>query len=835
MWMFAAEELGKDLCIDAGIPKTNAEYIISASAFTPGGVPQETCPVSVRIGELEKTIYVVGDRFWRGQKQTKPQPFTQMPITWDRAFGGEGFDRNPLGKGFQPVETEHGPIQFLPNLEIPGKMITTPKQTPNPMGFGPVDLMWPQRSSKVGTYDQKWLKQDFPGFARDMDWTFHNIAPQDQQQATFFTGIESFEFMNLHPTIPKIKGKLPGLRTRTFVTQRKGGNDVFLELDTNLTTLWFFPHALRGILVFQGSHVCSEDDASDITHLMVASEALREEKSISHYQDVLAKRLDKDTAIVYALREQDLLHSGATENIPEDDLSEMMKLITPEFLLKKNLTNARKRRIEESRENVASYGLDPDEHGPKVVDDNFEMPTDLSEIFEMQKDAINQAEEDKKRAENRVEQMMQDIEPDLVSAGYDPQMIRDEISQGKTGPPEFTADGEIERIRGLAKGCRDLGTPVDELEDWATNEEIHQSWREAEQKIRDAYVLAAHFQDPVPVKSEAESEQIRGIVLKRYLSRESFSYFDLSGANLSGLDLRGADFRNGWLESVDFTGADLSGASFENAVLARANLTNATCHLTNFNGANLARANLTNFIGKDNRFNSTNFFESNLTNADFSDATIDKADFFSTKLNNAKFTGAHCNSIFFSKVETKNLDFSLSTLKKVSFVECDVSDADFGGADFEAVTFAKCVGRCINFKKIKAENFAVLQSESFKQCDFRGANIKTLNLRGVDLQECDFSGANLQTIDLSEANLERAKFYRTVTREARFIKANLQEANMTSIDLIEADMQKADIRGTNFLGANLYAANFGKVYSDDKTILTGANQNKVTIYPLRHQ
>ena len=37
LWKLAAKELGKDAAIDAGIPKSNAEYLVHGSVFVPDG------------------------------------------------------------------------------------------------------------------------------------------------------------------------------------------------------------------------------------------------------------------------------------------------------------------------------------------------------------------------------------------------------------------------------------------------------------------------------------------------------------------------------------------------------------------------------------------------------------------------------------------------------------------------------------------------------------------------------------------------------------------------------------------------------------------------------
>ncbi len=99
---------------------------------------------------------------------------------------------NPLGKGYIEHNTDQsGKVLPLPNIEYANRLVSSPSDCPEPAGLGPLDLMWPQRSSKAGTYDSKWLKTRFPGHAEDLDWAFYNAAPHDQQFQDFFQGDES--------------------------------------------------------------------------------------------------------------------------------------------------------------------------------------------------------------------------------------------------------------------------------------------------------------------------------------------------------------------------------------------------------------------------------------------------------------------------------------------------------------------------------------------------------------------------------------------------------------------------------------------------------------------
>lgn len=837
MWTFAAEELGKDGSVDAGIPKTRAEYLVSGSAYPPGGEEAPTCPVTVKVGELQKTLYVIGDRFWKETEQTQPQPFTSMPITWDRAFGGPELARNPVGKGAGPVETEHGPVQFLPNVELPDKMITSPKQHPEPAGFGMIDITRPQRFSKVGTYDRKWLKELFPGFARDIDWTIHNAAPEDQQQDEPFVGDEAISCFNMHPERPEITGALPGIKARGFVTQRvsEQGEEQLLELPMQLTTVWLFPHVLKGIVVFQGTLPVKEDDGADILHLLIGAEEMDVDKGVAHYRQVLEHRLDPDRGALYSLRDEDLL-PPIPPSEGGDSTDEDAALIAVEGLLGQNLRKRAEAEIDRARELAASYGLDPDEHAPLPLEPEESLPDDPLELQEHIEKVQKEAEEKVAAKEQQIQEIFEQYVPVLESVGVDPETIRAELTDARVGPPGYTVENELERIRRLADECWAMGLKIGELEQWLEDEELHQSWRDIEQQLREGYLTMAHKQGPVPPRAAEESDRLRQEVLDACLGGRSMAYHDLSGANLSGMDLEGANFRQGWLDTVDLRGANLEDADFSEAVLARAELSEAVLKNTSFRGANLGGATLTGVKIEGG----VDLTDATLDEAELGDATLDGVTLSGAMLMEMDFTtaslrGIAAKNVNFYKCDLRGTSFAGAALEYISFIECDLRGADFQDATVKTLTFVSCKAAGASFFRVRGTGFVAVLCEPFAECDFRGAALESLNLREVDLRGSDLSGAVLNGSELSGAILSEAKLYRAELKKARLVRADLTEADLTSVNAMEADFSKADIRGTKLIGANLFGANFGRVRSDEATDLHNSNQTRVTVYPLRQE
>ncbi len=215
MWPGVGKVLGEGGILDEGLAKVSGEVFVAGSCHPPNP-PQAVSYVGVLVGEdreprVKKRIAVIGDREWKSGVPTAPQPFSSMPVTWERAFGGPEFAKNPLGRG--PT--------LLPNLEDPERLVRSPSETPDPETFLPYDPAWPQRLSKMGTkYDEKWLEERYPGPAEDVDPTCYHAGGEDQRLAGYFSGGERFVIENMHPEKHRIEGHLPKLTARAFITRR---------------------------------------------------------------------------------------------------------------------------------------------------------------------------------------------------------------------------------------------------------------------------------------------------------------------------------------------------------------------------------------------------------------------------------------------------------------------------------------------------------------------------------------------------------------------------------------------------------------------------------------
>jgi hypothetical protein len=197
---------------DAHLGKPTTDIAVLGNACAPGAPPLQVLDVSVRVGQCKAALRVFGDRTWDKGQITPPSHFSTLPIRYEHAFGGQHWEdgelvglepRNPVGKGYcgtRKVADMDG--RPLPNIENPHQLIRHPSDTPQPAGFGFIAPNWQQRAQYAGTYDEHWQQYRVPYPPQDYQPRFQNAAHPDLISATYLTGGEPVELVNMHPAGP---------------------------------------------------------------------------------------------------------------------------------------------------------------------------------------------------------------------------------------------------------------------------------------------------------------------------------------------------------------------------------------------------------------------------------------------------------------------------------------------------------------------------------------------------------------------------------------------------------------------------------------------------------
>jgi hypothetical protein len=261
---FLGEPAESSLVYDADLmhKKLTTDVLVHGHAQAPHAEPVTELDVRLQVEDIDKTIRVFGPRQWEGtllgEVVSAPQPFTEIPLDYEHAFGGMdeeevsefpvGEPRNPVGIGFTANRKR---IVGLPvaNIENPKKRIANWNDRPEPAGLGPIPRHWPQRTQYAGTYDQQWEQSRSPLLPHDFDERFYQAAPADQQTSSFLRGGEQVTLTGCTAEGP-LTFHLPkltiGFRTQFLTSRQKTHrgvmHTVIVEPDERLVIVVWHSH-----------------------------------------------------------------------------------------------------------------------------------------------------------------------------------------------------------------------------------------------------------------------------------------------------------------------------------------------------------------------------------------------------------------------------------------------------------------------------------------------------------------------------------------------------------------------------------------------------------------
>lgn len=788
VWEIAGACIPKPEVFDAFLPKACGEFLAAGKCFSPSGKPTPALQVRLAVGRLEKTLVVFGPRKRPARffKNMKIEPFTEIDITYEKAFGGPGFSKNPRGTGYPAGHSETDKQEsLLPNVEHPGRLITSPNDSPDPAGIGPLGMDWPQRARYLGSYDGKWLKSRWPWFPDDFDPKYFNAAQPDQQlPGGFFQGNEPVAIEHMHAHRPRIDSALPGLRARCFVvSENRNKGEEFLELQAKLDTVWLFPNVLKGVLIWRAVKEVADEGAPEICALVAGVERLSESPRPAEFY---RKMLDREAAAAPEPRPLPAEEEAAPppappvdEKRPADPRQEFYKE------LEKQVADGETAIADQLRK----LGLDPD----KLIADLAAAPA-LAKAPEAVALSLDEALADLAKSEK-------EINDTLAKLGLDMDEL---LKPPKVVPPQSPSLAEI------AGQLRQSGMIDDEIA--AAMVDSDNKVREA---LRDVEQLEAQGAAPAAEPgSEAEPEMEGPIPFTRERVLESLSTgVSLAGAELSGLDLSGLD-----LQGISLAGAVLEGTNLSHSVLTRANLAGALLagadlYRARLDSAALAGANLsackareTDFSGAD--LKGADLSRADLSRASFRGASLDNGIFEETVLQGAALEGVSARSSLFSSADLTDGRLIEADLGAADFSGTKLDNTDFSGSIMPSCSFMEASGRRPRFTGAKLPESRADKATAFQQADFQETDLSGANWEGASLDGARFGHALLWRADFSNCSLQAADFYRAEANQARFAGANLEKANLTSINLFHGDLSKARLVQTDLKGSNLFEAEF---------------------------
>ncbi len=807
--------------LDMGMPKPHSEVLLAGAAFAPKGQPVRHMEVSLQVGPLKKRLSVTGDRqLIRGLvpsfRITPPEPFVRMPLTYTRAFGGPGYAHNPTGKGYEPRMSLNKDSEVpLPNIETPGKRIKRPGQREMPAGFGPLDLGWPHRQKKAGTYNDRWLKHDFPGYPKDVDWSIHNAAADDQQHPGFWKGGEPYCLTGMHPDFPVIEGHLPAWTTRVFVEVEQKAGLHFQEIPTHPETVWFFPEHSMGVLIHRGQIPIQDSDGLDVKTLLMAYEHPSQPREPDHYRDVIETRRDTKSRMAHFFNETPLSPVKSDAQREQEQAEQ---------------TAAEQRALAEQQRHIdfhlaemtqASGGTFPQLEKPTP------QPNPLGVIAP---EAIERGDFSLAPLLEKGDQLYQEAEAQWAKLEADTAAQVSEVP--RLSPEEQQQQQALQRAaRRQALHHRIMEQPealhpdhqeafqdafFSELQRFqsatkrteeATNQLFAHQQIWGESQARQGRLYATTVTVNSAEHQPDEGEWIAQWVKELCQRGESLAGRDLAGANLQGQDFRGMDLRGVLLEQADLSGCNFSEANLENATLTGARLDQARFHRANLRNANLCHVQAEQVQWQECDFREARLIEAKCLRCDFSGSRWVRTQALNAELIECRLEGCQVENSFFIEAQAKRSSWNRSQLLKSIFVEAGLQEAQFQESQLQRCLLVNAQAEGSDFRKAHFDTVQSTSKACFRKARFDGAVGKVCGWRQVDLEGASFQGAVMASSDFGEsrlhgANLRDGVFYRSI-----FVKAQLHGADLQKADMLEAVLHKADFSDANLEQANLHNAN----------------------------
>ncbi|HYD41573.1 MAG TPA: DUF2169 domain-containing protein [Anaeromyxobacter sp.] len=230
------------------LPKPATDVVLVGSAVAPRAGTTELM-VALQVGPLRKGVRVLGDRvFFRsvgGVGMSRPAAFEEIPLQWERAFGGwdrshpderkHTFEpRNPVGVGYRASSDGYEDGLPCPNLEDPARPFRGWGDRPPPAGFGFTSPNWEPRVQYAGTYDERWQKERAPLLPRDFDRRFLSAASPGLVAAGYLRGDEPVVVSGVAAE-GGYAFRLPGVEAPRVGVQVLGAKDALVQ--TRLDTL----------------------------------------------------------------------------------------------------------------------------------------------------------------------------------------------------------------------------------------------------------------------------------------------------------------------------------------------------------------------------------------------------------------------------------------------------------------------------------------------------------------------------------------------------------------------------------------------------------------------
>lgn len=793
---------------DLAQKKSRGGFGVAGAAKAPQGRPVTGLTVRAGVGSLEKSVLVLGDRYWSrgvaGWQPSAPQPYTDMPIGLARAYGAKGWAANPHGRG-HCAQADQADGVALPNVEDPSAPVLRPGDVPRPASLGVLAQGAPEQIRWLGTLDKRWQRARLPWLPDDTDPRWFDRFAQDQCQQGYWRGDESWFAENMHPDHPLQRGTLPGLRPRVLV-RTDAAPERRVEVPLDLDTVWLLPNDERVLVLYRGEFATRREDAEDVLGLGIFTERMSEPPQTTQHWALMWQEAGETATPAQA---QTL---AAPEPGPEaaaktaaagKAVEEMGKAAAAHrATVARTLADTRASAIAETDQTMQRYGLGSLQAKMAQSDappNTLALPTPewpkeptafKAAVRQYVADALAAGE-----AETREQWRAHGLDYDaaLARSRARPPVVldpADAVAKMKL-PPDAKA--------ALMERYQAFQIKMDALQ------------LNAKKISKQAEALQAQEPPPLPLPDEAMPRGPRTVLdrealLDRHARHASAQWCELQGLDLSGVDLAGLDLsssllrgcvlRGANLEGVDFTDCQLEDCDLGDAQLSRARFPRALLKGCQAAGAKLPGADFTQA-----RMEKCVFTQADLSTTRWATAQAKECDFDKAVLRQAQGQDARFTACRFAAI-----DAASSRFPKAMFSKCVLEDATLDGADLQGATLMTCQAAGSRY-----DGASMAQLRTLKGTDLSRANLNRALLDKASLQDTNLGKATLRETRmdrgfLKNCDLSGTDAWHLVARVCDFTGSRITQASWRGANLMQARLRQVVLQDVDLTGANLHAA-----------------------------
>lgn len=819
--------------LEMGIPRKYPEFLVFGYGYGKYS-KHNVCAVSVKLNNVYKSLLVFGDRYWDGDNISDPIPFDKIPINWQNSYGGEGYEFNPFGKGKNEVLINGVKTLQLPNIEKAGNLIRKKNDSVKPEIFTPMFVDYPNKNMLMGTYDDKWREEDFPGFAKDIDWSYFNQAFPDQRLHSLNANDE-IVYSNLNPEYQELINYVPDIRLKAFLKPKGKG---FLDpIQLKLTSYWGFPHDNTAFLIYQNSIETISDDDSDFSDIILAIDYKDDCRPKSHYEEIYRERTSfkiKPSSILYdgSLVSKELLPEGLKFPLSDLLLKPLKKAVKDIDVNQKKLDESENKLNNQFKSSKGDYKNQQTEivnEQLKLLGGLVNSPTDTSTLsntkkllekgyyelddFDKNDDLISSFDKsmiEQKREEKKIRKQLdlkiKDIEDKFKDVDSSPELEEMKARHNERSKIKYEHKVLYANTSGN-EHTNYINESYDKLNDKFL-EVCKKPSFDFESKINAQNAKLASFSLTIDKDDKntfiVKDETISGVNFENSIVQNViYEKLYFKGVTFDGVTFNGVQFNNCRFDDVVFKNCQIDKVEFNSSDLSLVKFSSLSfLTLNSFVNCNLESCEFVNVISGRIFFRNISFKSTNFEYIGFNRCMFDSVKFFDCKfLQTGIMQGRFNNISFINCKNIESLAIAFKVIKNIEFINCKVK--------YGTITLNSTV------HNLKIHNC------HFKHSGFRDNVYNNVEIIDSDMSNNDFSSSEFNNLYATNTYFVESIFDKTFFNQCKFNNCDFRLSNL-----------KSSIFETSALNrVSFYSAELSMVNISSDTVLSECNTELANFVP----